>query len=52
MKTVDERVVEKILREYAAGEKPTDLSRKYEVAKSSIYRWLNTRKISESTSGI
>ena len=43
MTAVDERVIEKILREYAAGEKPTELSRKYGVAKSSIYRWLNTR---------
>ena len=43
MTAVDERVIEKILREYADGERPTDLSRKYGVAKSSIYRWLNTR---------
>ena len=43
MTAVDERVIEKILKEYADGERPTDLSRKYGVAKSSIYRWLNTR---------
>ena len=43
MTTVDERVIEKIIMECADGERPTDLSRKYGVAKSSIYRWLNTR---------
>ena len=43
MTTIDERVIEKIIMECAAGERPTDLSRKYGVAKSSIYRWLNTR---------
>ena len=43
MKKVDEMVIEKIIEEYSAGEKPTDLSRKYGVAKSSVYRWLNTR---------
>ena len=43
MNTVDEGVIEKIIMECAAGEKPTDLSQKYGVAKSSIYRWLNNR---------
>ena len=43
MTAVDERVIAKIVMECAAGEKPTDLSRKYGVAKSSIYRWLNNR---------
>ena len=43
MKKVDEVVIAKIVEEYSAGEKPTDLSRKYGVAKSSVYRWLNTR---------
>ena len=43
MTKINERVIEKIIMEYAAGEKPTDLSRKYGVAKSSVYRWLNTR---------
>ena len=43
MKTVDERVIEKIIEEFSSGKKPTDLSRKYGVAKSSIYRWVNTR---------
>ena len=43
MKTVDERMIEKIIEEFSSGKKPTDLSRKYGVAKSSIYRWVNTR---------
>ena len=43
MKKVDEMVIEKIIEAYSAGEKPTDLSRKYGVAKSSVYRWVNTR---------
>ena len=43
MTKINERVIETIIMEYAAGEKPTDLSRKYGVAKSSVYRWLNTR---------
>ena len=43
MTKINERVIEKIIMEYAAGEKPTELSRKYGVARSSVYRWLNTQ---------
>lgn len=43
MRRIDEKVIQKIIKEHADGGKPAELSRKYEVSKSSVYRWLNTR---------
>jgi len=41
---VNEKTITEIVKRYQAGETPTDLARKFKVAKSSVYRWINSRK--------
>ena len=43
MKIVAEELIQKIVKEYTEGCTPSELSRKYGVAKSSVYRWINSR---------
>jgi transposase InsO family protein len=43
MKVVPENIIQEILKKYSEGKTPTELSREYGFAKSSIYRWLNSR---------
>ena len=43
MKVVPESIIQEILKKYSEGKTPTKLSREYGFAKSSIYRWLNSR---------
>ena len=43
MKIVAEELIQKIVKEYTEGCIPSELSRKYGVAKSSVYRWINSR---------
>ena len=43
MKIVAEDVIQRIVKEYTDGSAPAELSRKYGVAKSSVYCWINSR---------
>ena len=43
MMKVNEKTIAEIVKRYQAGETPTDLARKFKVAKSSVYRWINER---------
>ncbi len=43
MKIVANDVIQRIVKEYTDGCTPAELSRKYGVAKSSVYRWINSR---------
>ena len=40
----NEETIAEIVKRYQAGETPTARAREFKVAKSSVYRWINSRK--------
>ena len=44
MMLTDEELIAEIVRRYLAGETATELARTFDVSRSSVYRWINSRK--------
>jgi len=43
MINISEKIISEIIRRYQAGESPAKLARKFHVARSSVYRWIDSR---------
>lgn len=43
MINISEKIISEIIRRYQAGESPAKLARIFHVARSSVYRWIDSR---------